>query len=213
MNEENEDTLNEEEGSTEEVQPSEIDTLRSRCDILGIGYKHNTGIKKLKILINAKLEPEETNSEDEEIEEEVEIPQVVVKKAKKIKKVSKTELAKLDFEKRRKEALLLVRIRVTNMNPDKKAWTGEFISGGSARMGTVKRFVPFDNEDGWHVEKILLDIMRDRRFTKRTEKKGKNGVSYVDSKQVPEFGIEILDPLTPKERDALARQQVLADNQ
>ena len=37
--------------------PSELDSLRARADQLGIDYRHNTGVAKLRNLVNQALSP------------------------------------------------------------------------------------------------------------------------------------------------------------
>ena len=44
------------------------------------------------------------------------------------------------------------------MNPTKKEWEGEIITVSNALVAvTVKKYIPFAAEDGWHVPQISLN--------------------------------------------------------
>ncbi|RLB74284.1 MAG: hypothetical protein DRH06_09840 [Deltaproteobacteria bacterium] len=107
---------------------------------------------------------------------------------------------------RYKEATRLVRIRVTNMNPNKSKHRGEIISVGNASIGFVKKFIPFNAEAGWHTPQIILTMMQNRKFTSFYEVTIA-GKKVKRHKLIPEFAIEILPPLTVKEMDELAQRQ------
>lgn len=113
----------------------------------------------------------------------------------------------------RDEALKLVRINVTCMNPLKKEWPGEIITVGNNLIGTVSKFVPFDTVDGWHVPNIIYLFMKDRQFQQFAAKKVPKGQpSSRVTKLVREFAIEVLDPLTDAELAALKQRQLIAKN-
>tara|TARA_R110000851_G_scaffold249018_1_gene401546 strand:- start:207 stop:767 length:561 start_codon:yes stop_codon:yes gene_type:complete len=174
----------------EDQIPSELDTLRGRADQLGIDYRHNTGVEKLRKLVNAKLTP---------VAEEVKVP------------ATQTEQQKV--AQIRKEAAALVRIRVTCMNPNKKNWEGEIFSVGSAKLGTFKKFVPFDAPDGWHVPQIIFNMIKERKCSIFYNFTSPSGAKSRKSKLVPEFSIDILPALTEKELNNLARQQALTNDE
>ena len=110
----------------------------------------------------------------------------------------------------RKEATKLVRIRVTNMNPIKSNLKGEILCAGNASIGMVKKFIPFNAEQGWHVPQILLTQLQNRKYMSHYEVKiGHKKIKK--HKLIPEFAIEILKPLTPEEIKDLAQRQIIAD--
>lgn len=105
----------------------------------------------------------------------------------------------------------LIRVRVTCMNPAKKEWEGEIIAAGNNLVGTLSKFVPFGADEGWHIPRIMYNVMRDRMAQifvtvtdPRTKQKGRVG------KQIKEFAIEVLEPLTPDELQELAQRQAMA---
>ena len=58
----------------------------------------------------------------------------------------------------------LVRCRITCMNPNKKNWTGEIISVGSAKVGTFKKFIPFNSDEPYHVPLIIYNYLKERNY-------------------------------------------------
>lgn len=170
---------------TEETQTSELETLKARADQMGMQYHPKIGVDKLREKINAKLEGK-------------------TEVAPKVQTAPLQQTKQQKFAVRRKKALELVRVIITCMNPTKQSWEGEIISVGSSKLGTIKRFVPFGNDNGWHVERILLNEMRARKCTIfHTDKKTGNAIP----RSIPEFSIQELDKLTGKELSDLAHQQ------
>jgi hypothetical protein len=185
----NENDFDQENENTQEVEASELDTLRARADLMGIEYRHNTGVSKLRKLVEAKLEPVEEVAEN-----------VGLTKSQRVAKL-------------RKEALALVRVRITCMNPNKKNIEGEFFSTGSAALGTFKKYVPFDAPDGWHVPTIIYNMLKERKCSVFYSHTASNGKKSRKSKLVPEFSIELLPQLTSEELRNLARQQALVNDE
>ena len=81
--------------------------------------------------------------------------QPVLKPARKLAETQAQKRTRLN-----QEARALRRIRITCMNPNKKAMTSEIFTISNSMVGTVKRCVPFDTEDGWHVEDMILKISK-----------------------------------------------------
>lgn len=197
--------------------PDELESLKARADMMGIKYHPKTGVDKLKAKINNVLEGKSPDEDDFE-----EVAPVVAKEAKQAKARTKSgkpvsklltnkEFREHDFSVRQREAQKLVRIRITCMNPNKKNWEGEIISVGSAKMGTLKKYVPFDAPNGWHVPNMILQELKDRKFTTFFTVTGPRGNKIRKGKLVPEFSVEVLPPLTAGERQELIRQQALAE--
>lgn len=123
------------------------------------------------------------------------------------------KLVETDAQKKRRirlQANELVRIRVGCMNPAKKDWEGEIFTVGNSAVGTLKRFVPFNNEEGWHVPRMILDMMQARQCQVFVTKKAKNGIKVREGKLIKEFNIEILPSLDEDELKELARRQAMA---
>jgi len=169
-------------------EASELELLKDRADRMGITYHPTIGLSKLKEKVQEKLN-------GPIVEEGPDTP------AREAVPVMRARL--------RKEANQLVRIRLTCMNPDKKDWPGEIISISNSVIGTIKKFIPFEAEDGYHVPLALLGILEERRFQMFYVKKV-DGKKIKKTKLAKEFAIERLDPLTIEELRDLAAQQAMA---
>jgi hypothetical protein len=162
----------------------ELDLLKKRADTMGIKYHPSIGIDSLKAKIAEVIsEPEKEQTPEPKEETTAQIR-----------------------ARKRKAAMRLRRIRVTCMNPMKRGWPGELFTISNSVVGTIKRYVPFDTSDGWHVEDFLLKMIKDRKYAHYYEVK-ENGKKVKRMRLVPEFGIEELPALTQKELNELAKRQ------
>jgi hypothetical protein len=110
----------------------------------------------------------------------------------------------------RREAMALVRVRVSCMDPQKKNLKGELLCVSNRNFGTVQRFIPFNRE--WHIEKVLYDAMMEKEYMVfDREKTGRAGIEVVTPRNVPAFNIQVLPPLTKGELKDLAQRQAMAD--
>lgn len=182
--------------------PDELTTLKARAEQLGISFHPSIKLEKLRDKINAKLEGDSEEEEEEEAEE-------VVVAAGVLKGETQSELRL----RKRKEASELVRIRVTCMNPAKKEWDGEILSAGNSAVGTFKKYVPFNNEDGWHVPRIIYNQLLERKCQIFVTDKDGRGNKVRKGKMIREFAIEVLPQLTPAELRDLAQRQAMAKGQ
>jgi hypothetical protein len=120
---------------------------------------------------------------------------------------SGTETKTVKKDSRFGDGLELVRVNITCMNPAKKDWSGEIITGGNSQIGTVRKFVPFNTENGWHVPKVIFNILKERKFQAFRNVSGKNGITVRQGYMVNEFAIEELPPLTKEELAQLQKEQ------
>lgn len=186
---------NQVDSNNEAPAQSEREALKARADQMGIKYAGNIPTSKLKAKVNAAIlgEPEE--------EEEVSVPKAKAKPKVETKGMMKARL--------RKEAQELVRVNVTCMNPAKREWEGEIFTASNSMVGTIKKYVPFNTEEGWHVPKIILNMIKDRKCQIFTTVRDSRGNTSRKGKQINEFAIEVLPNLTPDELKALARKQAM----
>lgn len=168
--------------------------LKTKADTLGVSYSPNIGVDALREKINAKM-----NGEPEKKEES---------------KVSEGPREKTKMEIRQEaflEATRLVRCRITCMNPSKADLPGEIFTVSNNVVGSIKRYIPYGEQvDGWHVENMLLDMLKEKQFQQLRTKKGANGQILPETKWVREYAIEELPPLTPEELKVLANKQAAA---
>ena len=192
---------NQETNETAEA-PSQLEVLKGRADMLGIRYHPSISAEKLA----AKIEDALADRPTEDVEEDA-------------PKTGKTKASFEAEEKKQKEvsakadAAKLIRIRVTCMNPAKREWDGEIFTAGNSVVGSYKKFVPFNNDEGWHVPYIIYQMMVDRKCTIYVKGKNKLGQPTSLPKFINEFAIEVLPPLTEKELKELATRQAMAKGQ
>ena len=191
-----ETNLNEENQEAEVIAQDELEALKARANLLGVKFHPSISLEKLREKVNAAVtsegKAEEPSNSSPETKEET-----IGEKRKRLKA----------------EALKLVRIRLTCLNPAKKEWEGEIITVANNAVGTVKRYVPFNTEDGWHVEHILLEQLRQRQCQIFVTEKDSRGNKVRKGKLIREFAIEVLDPLTEEELHDLAQRQAMAKGQ
>lgn len=219
---------------TEEYVPAdELTSLKAKADLMGLKYHPSIGLDKLREKVLNALSDNPAPDEDEEEEEESAepTPEELAEEAPVVSSIPKptAQAAAVAKEapvvtaparpltpnevraKARDEALRLVRINVTCMNPLKKEWNGEIITVGNNLIGTVSKMVPFDTVDGWHVPNIIYQVLKDRQFQQFAAKKVRPGQpASRTTKLVREFAIEVLDPLTEQELKDLKQRQLAA---
>ena len=181
-----------------ELTQDELATLKARADMLGIPYHPSIGVEKLKAKIEAKLNDTADEAADED---PVKAPEVVV---------APVETEGQKRQRLRKQAAELVRIRVTCMNPAKREWEGEIITAGNSAVGTFKKYIPFNADEGWHVPRIIYNQLVERECQVFVTTKDGRGNSVRRGKSIKEFAIEVLPQLTQEELDELARRQAMA---
>ena len=99
------------------------------------------------------------------------------------------------------------------MNPSKKEWPGEIVSVGSAKLGTFKKYIPFNSAEPYHIPKIIYDMLMDKKCTIFSSVTDERGNTVRKGRLVNEYAIEILEPLTKEELSELARTQALKAGQ
>lgn len=194
----NQDTTNDDDEvmTQEEAPVDELTHLKKKADTMGIKYAARIGVEKLREKINAKLngDPDEDDSDGAtEVEG---------------KTLSKAEQVAATRKKMTKEQLFLVRLRISNLNPSKKELDGEYFTVVNKYLGAVRKFVPYGaaSDNGYHVPNIIYQELKNRKFNS-VRTKSTNGQIQVIQKWVPEFSLEVMEPLTLKEIQDLAASQ------
>lgn len=188
-----------------DLAAAELENLKARADLLGVTYHPNIGTEKLREKIAAKQAEEATPAPVS--------GEAAGKSEEKVSIQSAEESPAAKRVRLKREGLKLVRVRITCMNPFKKEWEGEIFTVSNNAVGTVKRYVPYNVEDGWHVEHILLEQLKERKCQIFVSEKDSRGNKVRKGKLIREFAIEVLDPLTDKELAELAQRQAMAKGQ
>ncbi len=161
----------------------ELTALKARADMMGVKYHPSISLEKLKEKITAHMNAGEDKP---------------------------TAEPEMDRAALQKSASELMRIRVTCMNPAKKEWEGEIFTVGNSVVGTFKKYVPFNADEGWHVPRIIYEQLKDRECQVFTTVRDSRGNSTRKGKLIKEFAIEILPNLTEEEIKELAQRQAMA---
>lgn len=214
----------------------ELQQLKDIAAKVGYKYHHMTGAAKLEeglraycIEIGTSLEEvaSELNTESvdtskntEEVSEDVteQYPIVEPKLPSKDSSVSMVEkLSKMTFAQaekeaskkvsgnRAKEAMRLIRCIVTCNNKNKTSYTGEIFCARNAIVPEVKKFIPFGVPT--HIPQILFNMIKEKQYQQFKTKKV-NGNTVKESFMVAEYNIQLLDPISAEEFNAIKQKQL-----
>jgi len=131
--------------------------------------------------------------------------------------ITEEELAANDFMwngvelegMREAHAMKLIRVIVRSNDPLKREHAGEIFTVGNRSVNKgkpVKKYIPFNNEEGWHVPNILFEHLKAAEcqiFAKVT----RNGQDFMEPKNIKAFNVEVLPPMTEEDRKQLEIRQ------
>lgn len=199
--------------SPEERDQLELKMLKEQAVLMGLKFHPNTGLEKMRILVK---EAKEASTDDPEVGEKRAEEQATIQEAAETAGADtftpmQKQTPKQLQAQRRKEAMALVRIRMTNMNPVNTNLRGVIPSVGNADVGFIKKFVPFNVP--WHVPKVILNYLKGKKFVTHYEVNdpSRPGKKLKRKRLVPEYAIEVLPPLTEQELQDLAQRQAMRD--
>lgn len=194
--------------------PGELDLLKSRARMMGISFSNNIGLDALKAKIQARMDG---TSEQEEVVESIE--DLSLDNPLTIGAQGNTQNNEVPVRRKtlseylHDENMMLLRCRITNLDPKKKDLPGEIITVANEFLGTVKKFVPYGEhtENGYHIPKCIYEMLRSRKFLNiRITRDKRTGTEKVSQSWAQEFAIEVMDPLTDHELKQLAQAQIAA---
>jgi len=186
-----------------------LNQIRTEADRLGVSYHHNAGVPKIREAIDLHLDQMNAAGDQPQaplVESAIRTPEQEARLAKKVIPLTEDQYRAERRKVNRMNVGALVRCRVQCMNPSKKDWAGEIISVGSAKLGTFKKYVPFNSEP-YHIPKIIYDMMVERKCSVFFNSTDDRGHQTRKARQINEYAIEVLDPLTPEELKDLAHRQ------
>lgn len=200
------------ETTEDQVQtPDELTLLKERALMMQIKFHPNIGLDKLKAKVAAKMSGNaETDKADDEILNAAETQVHPVDSQKAVVLKMKQEDKNTRNRRLKRNAEKLVRVRITCMNPNKKDWSGEIITVSNKAIGTIRKFVQFDAEDGYHIENAIFLQLIDRKCQVFVTGRDARGNKVRKSKMIKEYGIEVMDQLSPVEIKELAERQALS---
>ena len=189
----------------EQKDVKHLEALRARATLLKIKFHPSSKAESLSAKIDDFLRDDGKGNEADAEEKTV---VAAIANGKK-EYLTEAEYLKKKRVSNRKDAGKLIRCRVTCMNTNKKDWEGELFSVGSSKLGTFKKFVPF-NDEPYHIPQIIFDSMKERKWSSFYSVKGQKGGTIRKSRLINEFAIEVLPPLTPDELKDLAQRQAMS---
>jgi hypothetical protein len=177
----------------------ELTVLKARAATLGITHHPSIGLEKLKIKVNAALSDApvslETDLDNESSDTlKTDVPETKLQMTSRL----------------RREATQLNRVVIACMNPQKKEWEGEIFTVGNSAVGSIKKYVPFNNDEGWHVPKMILNMIEERKCQIFVNGKNHKGQSVKVAKLINEFAIQHLPALSAEELKDLAQKQAMS---
>jgi len=165
--------------------------LMDKATELGLEPHPNTGSAKLLRMI------QEATSED------IQKPDVSKKSSGKLKdKESRIER----HARLRKEQRKLIRVIVRCNDESKKEWNSVNIKVCNT-LHTFTRNIPFNNENGWHIEQATYNMLKEKKCTRFKDVTLPNGMKHREPYLINAYTIETLRPLTKKELKDLANEQ------
>jgi hypothetical protein len=202
---------------TPEMIAADLAALKEKADTLNIAYHPSIGAEKLREKIQLHVNPPTPPAEAPPAEAPSVIPKPSLEKfeppvydAAPVPAVAAPKVPETVGQKRKRlkdDAMALVRVRITCMNPAKKEWDGEILTVGNNLVGTITKFIPFNADEGWHITQIMLNMLRERQCQIFVEGKDSKGNKTRRSKIIREFAVEVLDRLTDDELAALVARQ------
>lgn len=108
--------------------------------------------------------------------------------------------------KARKEALSLERVIVSPKDPSRQNWEGEIMTVSNDVVGDVRKYVPYNLEEGYHIPKMIMNVLRTKQATVFVNKRV-NGQNVQTARLVSAYAITDLPPLTQEELNELASDQ------
>ena len=187
-----------------DVDRMEDEDIRAELESHGISLHHKTGSEKLKNTLKEVLAGTYKVSAEEDTAptEKAVVPPNSVKKL-----TPKEHLKKLTKEQR---ALRMQRIVVSPNDPLMSSYNGLIFTVGSSSVNKgrmIKKYVPFNNDDGWHVPQIIIDQIEAAEMQKFKQVTLPNGEKTLQPYITKKFNVQILPPLTKEEMEQLAAAQ------
>jgi len=126
---------------------------------------------------------------------------------------SVTEITTEEANKRltkEQKAMKLSRIVVSPNDPLMSSYPGLIFTVGSSSINQgrmIKKFVPFNNDEGWHVPQIIIDQIDSAEMQKFKTVTMPDGAKEVQPYLTKKFNVQRLPDLTQPEMQALAASQ------
>ena len=182
------------------------DEIRQELADNGVTLHHKTGTKKLASTL-AKVRTDEYKEDPKKSDVPSDSPPGSTEASR---------AAKAAFIKERdtltptQQAMKLVRVIVTPNDPAMVNYPGLIFTVGMSGINNgqmIKKFVPFNNEEGWHVPTIILRQIEHAEMQKFKTITRPDGEKVLEPYLTKKFNVRELPPLTKEELEKLAARQ------
>ena len=177
-----------------DIENMDIEDVKAELTGRGIKMHHKTNAIKLRKTLQDDVDKNDTKVP-------VEVKSSPVKPAKVKKKLEMTLEEK---------CLHLKRIIVTPNDPELSGHSGlvfTVLVSGVNNGKAIKKYVPFNNEEGWHVPNVICNQIANAEMQKFKSVKAPNGDTILQPYQAKKYNVQVLPDLTQKEIDKLAASQ------
>ena len=189
--------------------------IRQELTDNGVTLHHKTGTKKLASTL-AKVRTKEYKEEPKD--DKLEITGNVKHRSlpgstPESRAAKEKHIASINTMTAEQAAMKLVRVVVTPNDPGMVNYPGLIFTVGMSGINNgrmIKKFVPFSNEDGWHVPTIILRQIESAEMQKFKTINRPNGEKVLEPYLTKKFNVQILPDLTNAEIKRLADQQAAA---
>tara|TARA_B100001245_G_C22848877_1_gene408059 strand:+ start:162 stop:788 length:627 start_codon:yes stop_codon:yes gene_type:complete len=184
------------------------DEIRQELTDNGVTLHHKTGTKKLA----STLAQVRTKTYKEDIKESTsDLPPGSLPGSTEASRAAKAKfIEERDNLTPTQHAMRLIRVVVTPNDPGMVNYPGLIFTVGASGINNgemIKKFVPFNNEEGWHVPSIILGQIEHAEMQKFKTVTKDNGEKVLEPYLTKKFNVRILDPLTREELEKLAARQ------
>jgi hypothetical protein len=170
----------------EEKKEMTMEELKNKATLLGLTFKGNISREALeKLVLDAALSRALTVG-SEIIEPEEDLYETDHET------FTRTKLSKKDIDELRYQALLMLKVRITNLNPEEASQSTVY-AGVVTPFVRAARYIPFDKV--WYVEQCLIDklmVDKTQAFIDEIDPKTRKPNGNKKSKMVKHYNIEFV---------------------
>ena len=189
--------------------------IRQELTDNGVTLHHKTGTKKLaSTLADVRNKEYKEEPKDDKLEITGKVKHRSLPGSTPESRAAKEKhIASINTMTAEQAAMKLVRVVVTPNDPLMVNYPGLIFTVGMSGINNgrmIKKFVPFSNEDGWHVPTIILRQIESAEMQKFKTVNRPNGEKVLEPYLTKKFNVQILPDLTNAEIKRLADQQAAA---
>ncbi len=201
--------------STVPINSMTDEEIRQELTDNGVTLHHKTGTKKLaSTLADVRNKEYKEEPKDDKLEITGKVKHRSLPGSTPESRAAKEKhIASINTMTAEQAAMKLVRVVVTPNDPLMVNYPGLIFTVGMSGINNgrmIKKFVPFSNEDGWHIPTIILRQVESAEMQKFKTVTRPNGEKVLEPYLTKKFNVQILPDLTNTEIKRLADQQAAA---